>query len=152
MSAATYRAHCHPTAGPQNAQRGRGVRWSHCTHPTVGPVHAAAEHGRIPSSSLISMGSTSCTVRAFRQEFSHSRMPLCFTPLLRSKRYHACDQWHFSRMCIPLAGWTVNYIQTLKGPYLHNGAVPVTVYFWYGARFPTQMCTRGCHWLPFMLA
>jgi hypothetical protein len=28
----------------------------------------------------------------------HSRMPLSFTPLLRLKRCHACDQWHSSRV------------------------------------------------------
>jgi arylsulfatase A-like enzyme len=28
----------------------------------------------------------------------HSMMPLSFTPLLRVKRCHACDQWHSSRV------------------------------------------------------
>jgi hypothetical protein len=32
----------------------------------------------------------------------HSRMPLSFTPSLRLKRCHACDQWHSSRVPTPL--------------------------------------------------
>jgi hypothetical protein len=32
----------------------------------------------------------------------HSRMPLNFTPLLRLKYCHACDQWHSSRVFTPL--------------------------------------------------
>jgi uncharacterized membrane protein YccF (DUF307 family) len=34
---------------------------------------------------------------AFSDKELHSRMPLEPTPLLRLKRCHACDQWHFSR-------------------------------------------------------
>ena len=35
---------------------------------------------------------------AFFDKDLHSRMPLSFTPLLRLKRCHACDQWHTSRV------------------------------------------------------
>jgi diketogulonate reductase-like aldo/keto reductase len=35
--------------------------------------------------------------RAFFDRHLHSRMPLSFTPLLRLKRCHACDQWPSSR-------------------------------------------------------
>jgi hypothetical protein len=34
----------------------------------------------------------------------HSRMPLSFTPLLRLKLLHACDQWHSSRVSTFLTG------------------------------------------------
>jgi hypothetical protein len=34
----------------------------------------------------------------------HSRMALSFTPLLRLKLLHACDQWHSSRLFTPLTG------------------------------------------------
>jgi hypothetical protein len=51
---------------------------------------------------------------AFSTEKLHSRMPLRFTPLLRLKRYHACDQWHVSRVSTLLPVDIVNAVQTLK--------------------------------------
>jgi hypothetical protein len=45
-------------------------------------------------------------------------MPLSFTPLLRLKLLHACDQWHASRASVlvftPLPVHIVNCVQTLK--------------------------------------
>jgi hexosaminidase len=43
-------------------------------------------------------------------------MPLSFTPLLRLKLEHACDQCHSSRVFTPLTGWHRNNVrfQTLK--------------------------------------
>jgi hypothetical protein len=35
---------------------------------------------------------------AFSYRDLHSRLPLSFTPLLRLKHFHACDQWHSSRV------------------------------------------------------
>ena len=39
-----------------------------------------------------------CMVRVFDRDL-HSRMPLSFTPLLRLKRFHVCDQCHSARVC-----------------------------------------------------
>jgi hypothetical protein len=41
---------------------------------------------------------------AFFDRVFHSRMPLSFTPLVRVKRCHACDQCHSSRVSTPLTG------------------------------------------------
>ena len=46
-------------------------------------------------------GSVRC---AFFDRNLHSRMPLSFTPVLRLKLLHACDQWHSSRVFTPLTG------------------------------------------------
>jgi hypothetical protein len=45
----------------------------------------------------VSRSSTAQVRRPFFDRTSHSMMPLSFTPLLRLKRCHACDQWHSSR-------------------------------------------------------
>jgi hypothetical protein len=41
-----------------------------------------------------------------------------FTPLLRLKRCHACDQYHCSRVSTPLTGYPFNCVQTLKAHHL----------------------------------
>jgi len=45
-------------------------------------------------------------------------MPLSFTPLLRLKHEHVCDQWHPSWVfTLLLPVHTVNCVQTLKGNF-----------------------------------
>jgi len=41
----------------------------------------------------------------FSTGISNRGVPLSFTPLLRLKREHACEQWHSSRAFTPLTGW-----------------------------------------------
>jgi hypothetical protein len=65
-----------------------------------------------------------------------SRMPLSFTPLLRLKRCHTCDQWHSSRVSTPLTGSHCKLRPTTEGrsdvggpncndPVLNKGTVLV---------------------------
>jgi hypothetical protein len=48
---------------------------------------------------------------AFFDRISRWRLPLSFTPVLRLKRCHVCDQWYSSRV---FTAGTVNCVQTLK--------------------------------------
>jgi hypothetical protein len=72
---------------------------------------------RFPSATEVQLDAlTGGEVRcAFLDGKFHSWMPLSFTPLLRLKRCHACDQWHSSRCSLLLPVGTVNCVQTLKG-------------------------------------
>jgi hypothetical protein len=84
-----------------------------------------------------------------------------FTPLLRWKCCHACGQWHSFRVFTLLSPVdTVNCIQTLKAvgtvvgttwPNARWKTHPVGLHR-HGARFPTEIYTRGCHWIPRMFA
>jgi hypothetical protein len=53
---------------------------------------------------------------------------------------------------------TVNCVQTLKDRrwlkliLVLPGSDREIVPSWYGARFQTGFCTRGCHWIPRMFA
>jgi hypothetical protein len=58
----------------------------------------------------------------------HSRMPLYFTPLLRLKLLHACDQWHSSLVLecsLPLTSWHCKFNPNTEGttrrPLLTDG-------------------------------
>jgi hypothetical protein len=47
----------------------------------------------------------------------------------------------------------VNVVKTLNALARDLGIViPVTIPVRYGARFPTEIYTRGCHWIPRMFA
>jgi hypothetical protein len=54
---------------------------------------------------------TTGTVRVIDRDL-HSRMPLSFTPLLRLKCCHACEQRHSSRVFAPLTGWHCKFRPT----------------------------------------
>jgi hypothetical protein len=44
-----------------------------------------------------------------------------FTPLLRLKRCHACDQWHSSRVGVQsFTGLHCKYCPNTKGPAMHG--------------------------------
>jgi hypothetical protein len=52
-------------------------------------------------------------------------MPLCFTPLLRLKRCHACDQWHSSRASTFLHVWHCKLGRTTEGLQQYTGVEDV---------------------------
>jgi hypothetical protein len=130
-------------------------------------------------------------VRVFRQTFTHSRMPLVPTPLLRLKRAGACDQWHSSRASTFLTSSHCKLRPNTEGygpDCNHNpnpnpnhcklrpntegkapcfaagvagfttitlptgASIKLSTRSLYGARFPAEIYTRGCHWIPRMFA
>jgi hypothetical protein len=97
------------------------------------------------------------------------RWPLDHTTLLRLKpAYVSTNSTPLG--CIPsLTTFTVNSVQTLKAQAIELNKASLDVYAaifacpeyaseigtegtWYGARFSTEFCTRGCHWIPRMFA
>jgi hypothetical protein len=61
----------------------------------------------------------SCGAR-FPTEIYTRGVPLSFTPLLRLKRCHACDQWHSSREFTPLTGWHCKLGPNTEGTIHHR--------------------------------
>jgi hypothetical protein len=80
----------------------------------------------------------------------HSRMPLDSTPI-RLKRTCVRPVAFLSGVhCSYLA--IINHAETLKVREVQIRGCQHGVVDGYGARFPTQIYTRGCHWIPRMFA
>jgi hypothetical protein len=75
-----------------------------------------------------------CTVRFFPAAIYTRGVQLSFTPLLRLKRCHACDQCHSSRVSFALTGWHCNFRQNTEGaaPVIDSCGVAGGVYQWQG--------------------
>jgi hypothetical protein len=79
-------------------------------------------------------------------------MPLSFTPLLRLKRCHVCDQWHFLSGVHFLPVDNLNSVQTLKVE--QKMQEPTDANEWYSAEeggylHADALCSKdlgvGCH-------
>jgi hypothetical protein len=82
----------------------------------------------------------------FSTEIYTRGVPLSFTPLLRLKRCHACDQWHSSRVSTPLTVTTINFVQTLKAhaQQARGGSLTKQVYVRQPCRLSVQAYLQ-CH-------